>query len=180
MFTVKEVAPKIGEVRIGANAMKYTWHACIDCGKERWVRLEKGQPRDIRCFICGSHNRLDGRYKGGRRVNKYGYISIRLRPNDFFYPMANKYEWVYEHRLIMAKHLCRCLLPWEIVHHKNGLKQDNRIQNLELLAGSKYHLIDMATKRQISRLEKEITEQAKEIKLLQWQIKELEAQRRVA
>ena len=85
-----------------------------------------------------------------------GYILIRLQPDDFFYPMANKQGCVLEHRLIIAKHLKRCLHKWEVVHHKNGVRDDNRLENLELLPHGRFHLVDLHTKSYIKSLEKKI------------------------
>lgn len=147
----------------------YIWHACIDCGKERWVILVKGMPQNSRCQSC---NNKWLNWRGGRVKIKSGYIFIKLFPNDFFYPMAKSDGYVFEHRLVMAKHLGRCLHRWEIIHHKNGVKGDNRLENLQLVTDDRHKQITILENR-ITYLENQAKEQSKLIKLLQWQIKQV-------
>ena len=145
---------------------KYTWYPCELCGKKRWVRLVRGQLLNRRCRACG--NRGSRHYwKGGKIRTDGGYIIVKTYPSDFFYPMATKVGYIPEHRLVIAKSLNRCLLPWELVHHKNGVKDDNRIENLELITDKRFHMVDMQTKRLIVQLRKQVNEQDKRITLLE-------------
>jgi hypothetical protein len=73
-------------------------------------------------------------WKGGRNKQKSGYILICLPSNDPYIGMTHGiHNCVPEHRYIMAKHIGRCLKSWEIVHHINKIRDDNRIENLQLL-----------------------------------------------
>lgn len=102
--------------------------ACEGCGTERWVRLVRGKPETTYCRHCTSRVKHEGRRVGA----KGGYIQVKLYPDNFFYAMARADGYVMEHRLVMARHLGRALHSWEAVHHKNGKRDDNRLENLEL------------------------------------------------
>jgi hypothetical protein len=180
----------VGEIRRASElgykrTTRYIWHACEVCGKERWVQFIKGQPARTRCFKCAHQNNHKSNWKGGKTRNPSGYIRIRLQPDDFFFPMADKAHYVQEHRLVMAKHLNRCLLPWEIVHHKGTKyplgsiedKGDNRIENLELITDKRFHMVDMRAKNLINDLQKRVTLLEAEVVILKTQLSLTEAQR---
>lgn len=132
--------PEIGETgRQGYN--KVIWQACSICGKERWVQVVKGKPTTTICHLCSITGSHGPGWKGGRRKTVMGYIEICLEPTDFFFPMTKANHCVSEHRLVMAKYLGRCLQLWEIVHHKNGIKDDNRLENLQIITDARHKQI---------------------------------------
>lgn len=196
---------KLGEFRKDKHKHKQIWHACVDCGKERWVPFvcKTAEPEYTQCRSCaaklqrklylarikehpmaGRFGKKSNKWKGGWRSSQ-GYIFVLLTPDDFFFPMASTDRYVLEHRLVMAKHLGRCLQSWEMIHHKNGIRDDNRIENLELTTrgthsiqhskgyrdGYAQGLIDGRDK-QIEELKDLLVTQGKQIKLLQWQLKQ--------
>lgn len=134
---------------LGGKSRRCLLIACPNCGRERWICKENISKQSNRCKSCAMkeiwlkrkgppqprppefHRR---RKHTGRIVDGNGYIKIKMRNH----PMADGNGYIFEHRLVMAKHLNRTLEPWEAVHHLNGKKSDNRIENLELLPKDKH------------------------------------------
>lgn len=74
-------------------------------------------------------------WKNGRSKVTGGYIKILMREH----PDARTDGYVLEHRLVMEKILGRRLKLIEEVHHKNGIKDDNSPENLELVLKYKHN-----------------------------------------
>ncbi len=70
--------------------------------------------------------------KGLGTITKYGYRQI-INKN---HPNSTKSGTMFEHVLVMSDHIGRPLRMGENVHHKNGIRYDNRIENLELWSRS--------------------------------------------
>ncbi len=97
-----------------------------------------------RCGVKKNKSRIwgamDSIYKGenhhnwkGGRTKREGYINVHLDGDSPYVSMRIQGWKILEHRLIMAQSLGRCLSEDEIVHHINGVKDDNRLENLALI-----------------------------------------------
>ena len=68
----------------------------------------------------------------GRHQHPAGYVYVTLSKDDPLWVMTNDRGRVMEHRVVMARSIGRPLRDFENVHHLNGDKADNRLENLEL------------------------------------------------
>jgi DNA-binding XRE family transcriptional regulator len=121
--------------------------SCPTCGKEFLV-FHGARFCSHRCAGESLRQRYHGEtghvWKGGRTKNKRGYVMVRVPDHP-----AAVGGYVLEHRLVMEQQIGRQLLPTERVHHKNGLTDDNRADNLELWTVGKK---DPPGQRHIDRL----------------------------
>lgn len=114
------------DTRYCTECFKYKWKTTCKCGSLK-------SKKSIQCKSCfNSSGRNRGSWKGGRFYSSQGYILI-LKPE---HSRARSNGYVLEHIYIMSEHIGRDLLPDENVHHKNGVRDDNRLENLELWSKS--------------------------------------------
>lgn len=115
--------------RAGNRGPHIAWACQCDCGNTKEIvghSLRSGASQSCGCNIAVAAKRRNGlnwrgfhSYKGGRHRHKDGYV--------WFAPAG-----MMEHRHVMQEHLGRPLRNSETIHHKNGVRDDNRLENLEL------------------------------------------------
>ena len=109
------------------HANKYNYINCQNCGN--YIRNQPSRPRKYCNHSCAM--------KG----NKYAYKNSSWIDEGYRNIWKNGKN-VKEHRMIMEQHLGREITKDEVVHHKNRIKTDNRIENLMVMTNSehvKYH-----------------------------------------
>ena len=79
------------------------------------------------CRDIGKPKAFDSFHKGFI-TTKFGYIKLRIP----LHPFADSKGYVAEHRLVVEDYLGRYLDPDEVVHHINGCKSDNSLDNLDI------------------------------------------------
>lgn len=102
---------------VNPNAYKKRLESAKKSRREK-VRKRLGLPLD--------YPQINQSGKGFKIKDGYKYILKKDHPN------AAKSGYVAEHIVIMSNHLRRPLKKGETIHHKNGIRDDNRIENLEL------------------------------------------------
>ena len=94
------------------------------------ILVKNGIPRD------GRHKSNNSNWSGGVTKTSQGYIKVR----DPLNVMADNRGYVWEHRLVMAKHIGRPLHRTEVVHHIDENKCNNDISNLMLFSSQAEHI----------------------------------------
>ena len=103
---------------------------CGKCGaalsRKRIAGLSADRNRVLycsrKCLFAANSGKNHSRYKGGKITDANGYVKVRC---------GRKY--IQEHRVVMEASIGRKLQKWETVHHKDGDRLNNRIENLELM-----------------------------------------------
>ena len=121
------------------NLKNKTTHKCKDCSNKKNGLLKRGKANKSKGKPRKHLSREKAaNWNGGRYINKAGYVMILIKSGS----TNRKSGWENyrpEHIIVMEKFLGRTLHKKECVHHIDGDKQNNRIDNLVIIDSNEHH-----------------------------------------
>lgn len=113
-------------------------------------------------FPEGRRGEQSPRWRGGYRTTRSGYLQ-RYAPDHPY----NNQGYVMEHRLVMEEYLGRLLDPDEIVHHIDGNKKNNVIENLELQQRGDHISGHFKASHEVTKLRQRVADLERKVKELE-------------
>ena len=130
---------------------------CIDCGTSIARRSD-------RCLACSQKGRIESisgpknyAWKGGRSKDHYGYILVLANPEQ-----RKGHRYRFEHTMVWEAANGPLPDQW-VIHHINGQKDDNRLENLEAMPRKKHNHRHSEHDRRILELEAEVRQLRKQL-----------------
>lgn len=115
---------KLGELKLSTS--------CFKKNNKPW-NTGKIMTKEQKINKFGEKSHL---WKGGTFIDKIsGYVYVLFKEH----PFSNTKGYIRKHRLVMEKHIGRYLTKEEVVHHINGIKTDNKLENLMLFPNNGAH-----------------------------------------
>jgi len=111
------------------NKAKYCSRKCKHISQKNYIPWNKGK----KCPQFSGEKACN--WKGGYRINTAGYVIIFKHNHPY-----QQQGCVKRSRLIVEKKIGRYLKPAEVVHHINGIKEDDRIENLIVFTSQSAHI----------------------------------------
>lgn len=132
---------ELQNLHVGDNVMTNGIAVCKGCGSTEKLIISATSRFRGYCRACMYKLRHNPRTVDYAELkDNDGYILCR----GTSIPDWHGFTWqryIYKHRLVMEQHLGRALTQDEVVHHKNGIRDDNRLENLELTTIHDHHRI---------------------------------------
>ena len=148
-WTVKQLADLRQLTSKGSGGPKAFWLCECDCGNTGVIigsNLRNGGSKSCGCLQkeaareninpysqVGKYNTEHPRWKGGRIIHSSGYVLVY---DPYHHRRQRGAPYVFEHIKVMEALVGRNIYRDETIHHRNGIKNDNRPENLELRAGN--------------------------------------------